>query len=129
MSVPAELKYAKSHEWIRLEADGTVTIGITQHAQELLGDMVFVELPKTGRSLKQDEDCAVVESVKAASDIYAPISGEVIAVNDEVESSPEKINEDCYSAWLFKLKPANTAEIDGLLDASGYEELLASEAH
>lgn len=129
MSVPAELKYAKSHEWIRLEADGTVTIGITQHAQELLGDMVFVELPKTGRSLKQDEDCAVVESVKAASDIYAPISGEVIAVNDEVESSPEKINEDCYSAWLFKLKPANAAEIDGLLDASGYEELLASEAH
>lgn len=129
MSVPAELKYAKSHEWIRLEADGTVTIGITQHAQELLGDMVFVELPKTGRSLKQDEDCAVVESVKAASDIYAPISGEVIAVNDEVESSPEKINEDCHSAWLFKLKPGNAAEIDGLLDASGYEELLASEAH
>jgi len=129
MSVPAELKYAKSHEWIRLEADGTVTIGITQHAQELLGDMVFVELPKTGRSLKQDEDCAVVESVKAASDIYAPISGEVIAVNDEVESSPEKINEDCYSAWLFKLKPGNAAEIDGLLDASDYEELLASEAH
>jgi len=129
MSVPAELKYAKSHEWIKLEADGTVTIGITQHAQELLGDMVFVELPKTGRSLKQDEDCAVVESVKAASDIYAPISGEVIAVNDEVESSPEKINEDCYSAWLFKLKPTNAAEIDGLLDASGYEELLASEAH
>lgn len=129
MSVPAELKYAKSHEWIKLEADGTVTIGITQHAQELLGDMVFVELPKTGRALKQDEDCAVVESVKAASDIYAPISGEVIAVNDEVESSPEKINEDCYSAWLFKLKPANPAEIDELLDAGGYEKLLASEAH
>lgn len=129
MSIPAELKYAKSHEWIKLEADGTATVGITQHAQELLGDMVFVELPKTGRVLKQDEDCAVVESVKAASDIYAPISGEVIAVNDEVESSPEKINEDCYSAWLFKLKPVNPAEIDALLDASGYEKLLASEAH
>lgn len=129
MSVPAELKYAKSHEWIKLEADGTVTIGITQHAQELLGDMVFVELPKVGRTLAQNEDCAVVESVKAASDIYAPLSGEVIAANAEVESSPEKINEDSYSAWLFKLKPANTAEIDELLDASGYEKLLESDAH
>ncbi|ABI60184.1 MULTISPECIES: glycine cleavage system protein GcvH [Nitrosomonas] len=129
MSVPAELKYAKSHEWIKLEADGTVTVGITQHAQELLGDMVFVELPKVGRILAQQEDCAVVESVKAASDIYAPLSGEVIAINAEVESSPEKINEDSYSAWLFKLKPANTAEIDGLLDANGYEKLLESDAH
>ncbi|SFU29701.1 glycine cleavage system H protein [Nitrosomonas eutropha] len=129
MSVPAELKYAKSHEWIKLEADGTVIVGITQHAQELLGDMVFVELPKVGRTLAQNEDCAVVESVKAASDIYAPLSGEVIAANAEVESSPEKINEDSYSAWLFKLKPANTAEIDELLDASGYEKLLESDAH
>lgn len=129
MSVPAELKYAKSHEWIKLEADGTVTVGITQHAQELLGDMVFVELPKVGRILAQQEDCAVVESVKAASDIYAPLSGEVTAINAEVESSPEKINEDSYSAWLFKLKPANTAEIDELLDANGYEKLLESDAH
>ncbi|MXS85981.1 glycine cleavage system protein GcvH [Nitrosomonas sp. HPC101] len=127
MSVPTELKYAKSHEWIRLEADGTVTVGITQHAQELLGDMVFVELPKVGRTLAQGEDCAVVESVKAASDIYAPIGGEVIAVNAAVESSPEKINEDSYSAWLFNLKPANTAEINGLLDADEYEKLLESE--
>jgi glycine cleavage system H protein len=128
MSVPTELKYAKSHEWIKLESDGTATIGITQHAQELLGDMVFVELPEVGRTLAMDEDCAVVESVKAASDIYAPISGEIVAVNTKVESSPEKINEDCYSAWLFKLKPTNTAEIDELFDASGYEKLLASEA-
>ncbi|WP_350282413.1 glycine cleavage system protein GcvH [Nitrosomonas sp.] len=129
MSVPVELKYTESHEWVRLEADGGVTVGITQHAQELLGDMVFVQLPDVGRTLAQREDCAVVESVKAASDIYAPLGGEVIAVNSEVETSPEKINEDCYTAWLFKLKPANAGEIDGLLDASGYQKLLDSEAH
>lgn len=129
MSIPAELKYTKSHEWVKLEADGTVTVGITQHAQELLGDMVFVELPKAGRTLAQREECAVVESVKAASDVYAPLSGEVIAANPEVESTPEKINQDPYANWLFKLKLADAAEIDGLLDAGGYEKLLESETH
>jgi glycine cleavage system H protein len=129
MSIPAELKYAKSHEWVKPEADGTVTIGITQHAQELLGDMVFVELPQIGRNLAQREECAVVESVKAASDVYAPLSGEVVEVNSELESAPEKINQEPYAAWLFKLKPANPAELDDLLDAKGYEQALESEAH
>jgi glycine cleavage system H protein len=129
MSIPAELKYAKSHEWVKAEADGTVTIGITQHAQELLGDMVFVELPEIGRNLAQKEECAVVESVKAASDVYAPISGEVIAVNSELEATPEKINQDPYVAWLFKLKPADASELDSLLDAEGYGQLLESEEH
>ncbi|HRQ05454.1 glycine cleavage system protein GcvH [Nitrosomonas halophila] len=129
MSIPAELKYAKSHEWVKLEADGTVTIGITQHAQELLGDMVFVELPQVGRNLAQREECAVVESVKAASDVYAPVSGEVIEVNSELESAPEKINQEPYAAWLFKLKLSDPAELDGLLDANGYQQALESEAH
>lgn len=127
MSIPAELKYTKSHEWVKLEADGTVSVGITQHAQELLGDMVFVELPDTGRNLAQEEECAVVESVKAASDIYAPIAGEVIAINSDLETTPEKINEDPYSTWLFKLKPTDAAEIDTLLDAAAYEKLLEDE--
>lgn len=129
MDIPTNLKYAKSHEWVRLEDDGTATIGITQHAQELLGDMVFVEIPQVGRKLKQKEECAVVESVKAASDVYAPISGEVIAINSELQSAPEKINQDAYAAWLFKLKPTNTADLDGLLDAAGYQKVLESEAH
>ncbi|SFW33104.1 glycine cleavage system protein GcvH [Nitrosovibrio sp. Nv17] len=127
MSIPDNLKYTKSHEWIRLEDDGTVTIGITQHAQELLGDMVFVETPEVGRQLRQGEECAVVESVKAAADAYAPISGEVVATNPDLESAPESINQDAYAAWLFKLKPANAADLDGLLDAAGYQKLLESE--
>ena len=129
MSIPTYLKFTKSHEWVRSEDDGTVTIGITHHAQELLGDMVFVELPQTGRKLSQKEECAVVESVKAAADVYAPITGEVTTVNSEIESEPEKINQDAYSAWLFKLKPDNTSDLDQLLDAAGYENLLANEAH
>lgn len=129
MDIPTHLKYTKSHEWVRLEDDGTATIGITRHAQELLGDMVFVEIPQVGRKLKQREECAVVESVKAAADVYAPISGEVIAINPELESAPEKVNEDAYSAWLFKLKPTNAADLDGLLDAAGYQKVLESEAH
>ncbi len=129
MDIPTNLKYTKSHEWVRLEDDGSVTIGITQHAQELLGDMVFAEIPQVGRKLKQREECAVVESVKAAADVYAPISGEVTAVNSELESAPEKINQDAYAAWLFKLKPANTADLDSLLDAAGYQKVLESEAH
>ncbi len=127
MIIPNNLKYTKSHEWIRLEDDGTVTIGITQHAQELLGDMVFVETPDAGRKLKQGEECAVVESVKAAADVYAPIAGEVTAVNPDLESAPEKINQDAYAAWLFKLKPVNATDLNNLLDAAGYQKLLESE--
>jgi len=129
MTIPTNLKYAKSHEWARLEADGSVTVGITDHAQDLLGDMVFVENPATGRKLAAGEECAVVESVKAASDVYAPIAGEVIAANAEVEGSPEKINQDAYSAWMFKLKPDNPADLDALLDAAAYQALVDSEAH
>ncbi len=129
MDIPTNLKYTKSHEWVRLEDDGTATIGITQHAQELLGDMVFAEIPKVGRNLKQGEECAVVESVKAAADVYAPISGEVISINTELESAPEKINQDAYAAWLFKVKPTNTSDLSGLMDAGSYQKVLESEAH
>ena len=129
MSIPNDLKYTKSHEWVRLEDDGTATIGITQHAQELLGDMVFVETPAVGRQLKQGDECAVVESVKAAADVYAPITGEVTAANQELTSAPEKINQDAYAAWLFRLKPANTADLEKLLDSAGYQKLLESEDH
>tara|TARA_B100000686_G_scaffold252817_2_gene263632 strand:- start:3743 stop:4132 length:390 start_codon:yes stop_codon:yes gene_type:complete len=129
MNIPTHLKYTKSHEWVRLEEDGTATTGITVHAQELLGDMVFVELPQEGCHLKQKEECAVVESVKAAADVYAPISGEVIMVNPELESAPEKINEDAYSAWLYKLRPSNSEELDKLLDSSEYQNTIENEEH
>ena len=129
MNIPTHLKYTKSHECVKLEQDGTVTIGITHHAQELLGDMVFVEIPKVGRRLQQGEECAVVESVKAAADVYTPITGEVISINPELEAAPEKINQDAYSAWLYKLKPSNSADINDLLDSTGYQKLLESEAH
>ena len=129
MSIPADLKYTPSHEWVRVEADGTLTIGITHHAQDLLGDMVFIEPPAPGRTLAKGEECAVVESVKAASDVYAPVAGEVVAANAEVESSPESVNQDAYSAWLFKIKPANPADVSGLLDAAAYQQLVESEAH
>jgi glycine cleavage system H protein len=124
-----DLKYTPSHEWVRVEADGTLTVGITHHAQDLLGDMVFIENPAPGRTLAKGEECAVVESVKAASDVYAPVAGEVIAGNGEVESSPEAINKDAYSAWMFKLKPANAADVGALLDAAAYQKLVESEAH
>ena len=129
MSIPTNLKYSKSHEWVKSEADGTVTVGITHHAQELLGDMVFIELPEVGRQLKQKEECAVAESVKAAADIYSPISGEVTEVNSPLVDEPDKINKDAYSAWLFKLKPSNIAELGGLLDAAAYTELVENEEH
>ncbi len=129
MSNPSNLKYTSSHEWIKTEADGTLTIGITQHAQELLGDMVFVEAPAVGRKLKAKEECAVVESVKAAADVYAPVSGEVTAVNNELDSAPEKINSDPYGAWIFKMKPENAADVSALLDAAAYQALVDSEAH
>ncbi len=127
-NVPAELKYTKSHEWVRREADGTVTVGITDHAQELLGDMVFVELPETGHALVAEEDCAVVESVKAASDVYAPVDGEVTESNSALEDSPEIVNSDPYGdGWLFKMKPADDNEIDGLMDADTYQTFAAEE--
>ncbi len=129
MNIPSDLKYTASHEWVRVESDGTVTVGITDHAQDLLGDMVFVENPAAGRKLKAGEECAVVESVKAASDVYAPIAGEVVAANGEVESSPELINQDAYGAWMFRIKPDNAADVAGLLDAAAYKTQVESEAH
>ncbi|TVO69269.1 glycine cleavage system protein GcvH [Denitromonas ohlonensis] len=125
MNIPAELKYTKSHEWIRREDDGTVTIGITDHAQEALGDIVFLDLPEAGRVVAAGEECAVVESVKAASDIYAPVAGEIVAANDEALDAPESVNADAYANWLFKLKPANAADVDALLDAAAYAEVAA----
>jgi glycine cleavage system H protein len=126
MNVPADLKYTQSHEWIKQEADGTLTVGITDHAQEALGDIVFLELPDAGRTVKAGEECAVVESVKAASDIYAPVAGEVVARNDAAVDAPESVNQDAYAAWLFKLKPANAADLAGLLDAAAYEKVAAA---
>lgn len=127
MTSPANLKYTASHEWAKLEADGTVTIGITDHAQEALGDIVFLELPDAGRTVKAGEECAVVESVKAASDIYAPIAGEVIEANQAAVDAPESVNADAYGAWLFKLKPANAADLDKLLDAAAYDKAAAAD--
>lgn len=121
MSLPTDRKYAASHEWAQLNADGTVTIGITEFAQDALGDLVFVELPDVGRTLAAGEACAVVESVKAASDVYAPIAGEVVETNAAVVDAPESINAAAFDAWLFKVKPANVAELDGLMDAVAYE--------
>ena len=129
MSNPGNLKYTASHEWIKTEADGTITIGITQHAQELLGDMVFVESPAIGRKVKAKEEVAVVESVKAAADVYAPVSGEVTAVNSELDTAPEAINADPYAAWMFKMKPDNAADVAALLDAAAYQAVVDSEAH
>ena len=121
-NIPAELKYVASHEWLRLEADGSVTVGITDHAQELWGDIVFVELPEVGANLAADEQAGVVESVKAASDIYAPIAGEILEVNQELIDAPDTANTDPYgAAWFFRIKPANAADLDGLMDAAAYE--------
>jgi len=120
---PAELKYASSHEWARLEEDGTVTIGISDHAQEALGDVVFVELPDVGINLAAGDDAGVVESVKAASDIYAPVGGEVIAINDQLEDEPETVNGDPYNdGWFFKLQPQDTSELEKLLSAEEYQQ-------
>jgi len=120
MKLPQDLRYTESHEWVRREGDGTVSVGITDHAQEQLGDIVFVEAPQVGRRVKAGEAVGVVESVKAASDIYAPVAGEVVAVNDALPQAPEKVNEDAYAAWFFKVKPADAAAVDGLLDAAAY---------
>jgi len=120
MNIPADLKYTESHEWVRLETDGTLTVGITEYAQDALGDIVFVELPQVGKTFTAGDDAAVVESVKAASDIYAPVSGTVTAVNQPVADAPDSINSDAYGAWLFKRQPTDANAINGLLDADAY---------
>lgn len=125
--IPSDLKYVDSHEWIREEGDGVVTVGITDHAQELLGDVVFVELPEVGSEVAQGDDAGVVESVKAASDIYAPLSGEVLEVNAELEEAPETVNGQPYAeGWFFKLKLSNPEELDELMDAAAYAEFCES---
>jgi len=129
-NVPSELKYTKSHEWIRTETDGSITVGITDHAQELLGDMVFIELPETETNYTPGDECAVVESVKAASDVYSPITGEVIAINEELADAPETVNEDAFdTGWMFKMQPEDAGEIDELMSAEAYAELIAEEEH
>jgi glycine cleavage system H protein len=125
-TTPDDLKYTDSHEWVKQEADGLVTIGITFHAQDMLGDVVFVENPKPGRQVKKGEECGVIESVKAAADIYAPLSGEVVAANDELADAPERVNQDPYGAWLFRIRPADPAELASLLDAAGYQKVADS---
>jgi glycine cleavage system H protein len=125
MNVPEGLKYAESHEWMRVEGDGSVTIGITDHAQAALGDLVYVDLPKTGRTVAAGEACAVVESVKAASDVYAPVAGEVVASNDALVGSPEAVNEDAYAAWLFRLRPSDAAALAAFMDADAYKRLIS----
>jgi len=128
--IPQELKYTKSHEWVRVEDDGSLTVGITEHAQGLLGDMVFVELPDVGDEFEAEQDCAVVESVKAASDIYCPIEGEIVAVNEELEEAPEQINVNAYhEGWIFRLMPSNATDIDALMSPDDYAALVEAEEH
>ena len=126
MNIPQSLRYTESHEWIRVENDGTITVGITDHAQDALGDIVFLELPTVGKSFTAGSACAVVESVKAASDIYAPVTGEIIGTNDEAVNGPEQVNANAYDAWLFKMKPANIADVEKLLDAAGYGKTIGA---
>ncbi|HHH44831.1 MAG TPA: glycine cleavage system protein GcvH [Gammaproteobacteria bacterium] len=126
--LPGDLKYSKSHEWVRVNDDGTVTVGITDHAQEQLGDMVYVEVPEQGRELEAEEACAVVESVKAASDVYTPLAGTVVEVNEALTDAPETVNQDAYGAgWLMKLKPASPDALDGLMDPDAYQAFIDAE--
>lgn len=122
MNIPKDLRYTESHEWLKREGDGTLSVGITDHAQEQLGDIVFVEAPKPGRKVAAGEAVGVVESVKAASDIYAPVAGEIVAANADLGSAPEKVNADAYAAWMFRIKPDNAGDLDKLLDAAAYEK-------
>ena len=124
MSSPADHKYTASHEWIAVNADGTLTVGVTDHAQEALGDVVFLDLPQAGRSVAAEESIAVIESVKAASDIYAPVAGEIVESNQAAMDAPESVNADAWSTWLFKIKPANGADVDLLMDAAAYDASL-----
>ncbi len=123
MDIPHDLKYTATHQWVRLEHDGTVVVGITFHAQEQLGDVVFVQLPEVGRKVKRGEACALIESVKAASEIPAPVSGEILAVSPTVADAPEKVNQDSYGSWLFRIRPGDATELAGLLDAAAYRKL------
>ena len=122
MDLPGDRKYTASHEWVRKESDGTLTIGITDHAQGALGDLVYLELPDAGRKVKAGEACAVVESVKAASDVYAPLDGEIVAANESLTGAPEQVNADAWNAWLFKLRPDDPSALAQLLDADGYRD-------
>lgn len=128
--IPGDLKFLKSHEWARVEDDGTITIGISDHAQGLLGDLVYVELPEVGDSVEAGNGVAVVESVKAASDVYSPVSGEVVSVNSALTEKPETINEDAYGeGWLFVVRPSDTGELDEMLDPDAYGELIEGDDH
>jgi glycine cleavage system H protein len=127
MNVPSNLRYTEAHEWVRAEDDGTVTVGITDHAQAALGDLVYLELPTVGRVVAAGEACAVVESVKAASDVYAPIGGEILAVNSLLTDTPEEVNKDAYAAWFFKLKPVDGRAFSGLLAPKAYEAVIGDE--
>lgn len=126
--IPSDLRYAASHEWARLEADGSVSVGISDHAQQALGDVVYVELPEVGQQLQAGQQAGVVESVKAASDIYAPVSGEVIAVNEQLADTPELVNNEPYGSWFFRLQPSDPAELDKLLNADAYKASCDAEA-
>ena len=127
-TIPADLRYAASHEWARLEADGSVSVGISDHAQEALGDVVYVELPEVGQQLTAGQQAGVVESVKAASDIYSPIAGEVVAINEQLSDSPEQVNGEPYGSWFFRLQPSDAADLDKLLDAAGYKAACDADA-
>jgi glycine cleavage system H protein len=129
-NIPVDVKYTKTHEWVRTNDDGSVTVGISDSAQDQLGDMVFIEVPEVGQTLKAEDACAVVESVKAASDVYAPVAGKILEVNEHLSDSPETVNEDPYGeGWLFRLQPADASDLNALLDSDAYEEFLAAEAH
>jgi len=129
-NIPVELKYAKSHEWARTNDDGSVTVGISDTAQDQLGDMVFIEVPEVGQTVTAEEACAVVESVKAASDVYAPVGGKIVEVNEDLADSPETVNNDAYGeGWIFRLEPSDAGELGALMDADAYEAFLASEEH
>ena len=129
-NIPVELKYAKSHEWARTNDDGSVTVGISDTAQDQLGDMVFIEVPEVGQTVTAEEACAVVESVKAASDVYAPLGGEIVEVNEDLADSPETVNNDAFGeGWIFRLEPSDAGELGALMDADAYEAFLASEDH
>jgi glycine cleavage system H protein len=128
--LPGDLKYTKDHEWARVEDDGTVKIGITDHAQTALGDLVYIEPPEIGSTVAAGDSCAVVESVKAASDVYAPVSGEIVEVNEDLGDSPETVNQDPYgNGWIFRMQPSDAGEVDGLMDADAYGAYLESEGH
>ncbi|HQU15790.1 MAG: glycine cleavage system protein H [Chromatiales bacterium 21-64-14] len=128
--LPSDLKYAKTHEWVRVQDDGTVTVGISDHAQDQMGDMVYVEVPDTGRAVQAGEACAVVESVKSASDVYAPVSGEVVESNAALSDHPEQVNQAPYEAgWLLRIRPSDPAELKHLMDVDGYRDFLATEEH